>query len=556
MKQNLSDWMEDIWDDEALESIDLEDPHITTPDRIYALATGAAVPKPTEGKKPHHRHRVWRTALVAAALVTALSATAVAVYQHRVEDAFFPAITVEETETTSQPDLYQWADGTEVVRMSLMGFQDSPEYQAQVAWETYLAQWEEENPDWFYQNGVDDSYFETPENEAYFYGAYAQEQGQALEEIAQEYGLSLHTAWMFFDSAQQLYDLLGVDTPLLEETVYTDSNGGYIYDDGSFTANGIVTTAQGMVGYDLVSAVHGSFTRITNGLETVYDSWDYTTADGVEVVLVLSESQGKILADLDDTFLTMTYKNSYYREGELVTGATLTREWLEELADGLQVSQFQGLYTAERKAALSEQVQTAYAQERAQIEEERSQLPFANMAEKVAAVQALLGEYHISIPGYELRYTNAYHPDADGWTPPMESGQDFQQNYEVYDAYIWEEHPKDELGAMITLRYQRLYDGEGTQSTTAQNFVTDKQLAVEYQELTGDEIRDCTVLGYDGYISYRESENGQVAIRVNWLDTDRDLIFTISYESGGLEGETILTIDDVIALADTLECVE
>jgi hypothetical protein len=64
------------------------------------------------------------------------------------------------------------------------------------------------------------------------------------------------------------------------------------------------------------------------------------------------------------------------------------------------------------------------------------------------------------------------------------------------------------------------------------------------------------VLGYDGYISYRESENGQVAIRVNWLDTDRDLIFTISYESGGLEGETILTIDDVIALADTLECVE
>jgi hypoxanthine phosphoribosyltransferase len=64
------------------------------------------------------------------------------------------------------------------------------------------------------------------------------------------------------------------------------------------------------------------------------------------------------------------------------------------------------------------------------------------------------------------------------------------------------------------------------------------------------------VLGYDGYTSYWESENGQVSIYVTWLDTDRDLIFTISYESGGLEGETILTVDDVIALADTLECVE
>jgi hypothetical protein len=109
---------------------------------------------------------------------------------------------------------------------------------------------------------------------------------------------------------------------------------------------------------------------------------------------------------------------------------------------------------------------------------------------------------------------------------------------------------------MITLRYQRLYDGVGIQSTTAQNFEANKQLAVEYQELTGDEISDCTVLGYDGYTSYWKSENGQVTIYVNWLDTDRDLIFSIAYESGGLEGETILTIDDVIALADTLECVE
>jgi hypothetical protein len=545
MNFNISDWMNDL-DPGEFEDIQLSDPQITTPERILSMVTQTPQPE----KRP--ARRLWRTLLIAAALVAALSATALAAYQYGVWDAILPATVSDTAADSTQPETHTLADGTQAYALSSNGYRDSPEYQAYAAWQTYLTQWEEENPNWFAENGLDDSQYETARNYAYYYEAYATEQAQKLDEIVAQYGLTLHTAQVFYDGQTQLCSLLGIEQPLLPEDSYTRV-GGYIYDDGSFKAEGYLTwpeLGEEKVGFSLFSAVHGSFTMISSAVRDEYESWDYVTADGVSVVLILSEDYGDVIANMDSTYVTAHFdSHSCDQNLQESQDAVVNREILEQLADGLGLARLDALAADETVAqTVAENVTAALQQEQAEVQ---SQQVFASIGDKVAAVQAVMGEYHLSVPDYDWLYIRAFHPAADGTYTVSEDGTAMQY-YDIWEVYRLSGVSHDVSAPYITFVYERYFDMDGAEDMTAQAFENDWEIARQNTRLS---YSDCTVHGYSGY-----AEEGTDAIYVHWLDTERDLIYFITYEylTEFIDGRTVeeipgarMTLEDVLALAES-----
>ena len=158
--------------------------------------------------------KLWKTALIAAALALLLAAAAYAA------------------------GLLHWKDqtyaieGTNRVIVVPNGLRGTKTYEGTAAWWSWAAQqetWIE--PDWSFTRG-DDALRKTCET----YRATTPEAAAKLREIAETYDLALCSEYFTLTGRDELYELSGMQPYVKNGS--DEVQGGYIFPDGSFYAEG------------------------------------------------------------------------------------------------------------------------------------------------------------------------------------------------------------------------------------------------------------------------------------------------------------------------------
>lgn len=488
MKLRISEKMDGFFDND----IQMEDAGVVSADRVRER-TMAKLGLSDPG--PIHRpvRKLSRILLVAAVIVLALSAAAVAVYQYGFRDAVMEDVPrqVMGEENMETRDI-----------LSLNGFRDSPEYQAFLEWTTWDETWRQENLDllsesnWFKDQGVDDSYYETDETYALIYQAYSREQADKLDEIMEKYGLTLHAAREPFYTEAQLCAMLGIDD-LFDERF--EVLGDYLFNDGTFKAYACVDLNGEELDVTVFNAVKGSITMISGGIPEDYEEWSYVTDSGVEVVFAANETQAMMIAGLQGSYVTASFTT------ELLPENTLTREMLESLADGINLAaldkRFDGSVTAE-------ETQKDFV---AWLEARESSVTTDNGDETADLVLSIVGNYCLTdLPeGTFLYSTSSQVPD------------------EWYDFFAISHHYETPT-ASLNLYYRTLKEGE-------------REVDVSDYADMGEEVTDCTVNGHAGkLVSFDDGSSCTIL----WLDEERELMFRVSSSA------TIFTQEEAFALAE------
>ena len=514
MTFNISDLMEGLGD----ETLTLADLGITTPERVLALVrerSGASSAAPA--RKTKRPRRLGRILLIAAALTALLSATAYAVYELVIDryviDQPAPYMDPAATEASANP----------VSRISLVGYQGTPEYLAFTEWEGLQEKWWTENVAFWQEQGVDDIYHETPDNYWAFYSAVTQEQAEQVDAIMEKYGLTPHTTMATFDKTEALYDALGT------ESFYTDAlagaSNGYIYDDGTFKDEGrsYVFPDGQAVGLTVFVSAKGSFSDISGSIDLSqgYEEWSHTTAGGVTVDLVLTPSgQAEILAETNGAYI------------DIGVGMSRTQEDLQTIADCIDFAvlaeRFDGAAhpeTAEKVTALRQQMLADNEAAQAEYEQDSADLE--------AVTQTLLdelGSYTAAMPeGYANVFTAGHRQQGHGmgWTELDTFDQVSRAWFRQADM------------ASINLDYYRFYsDGSRSGSATEQAF----RDAAAY--FVGKDHPLTEINGCEGFVL---AGSDQTARDVWWYDAAHDLLFDLQFWQEGSDAG--LDTDGMLAIA-------
>lgn len=281
-------------------------------------------PRRAGGKKAVRvRRKAVRTLLIAAVIASLLSVGAFAVWKSAMASR-----TVETLPVSGLADEEQ-ESATPQKNISFFGDSESPASKAWVEWTNYV-------------NGVDTSALDNScmPKPYLFYSVYNDDMAAKLDEIMAEYGLKLHQEMTTFESADELYQALG--TPKFLSGIHAS---GYIYDDGSFNAQGDYSSAEMVSGYYFFVNMNGYFTDVSMSLADKwwgqYQEWSYETASGLTVDIVLGTHRSMIITDLGSAAVTcIVYNGSegseYYEPGtEHPEPLPISREYLESLADAI-----------------------------------------------------------------------------------------------------------------------------------------------------------------------------------------------------------------------------
>ena len=286
----------------------------------------------------HMKKKRIITFALAAALLLALGAGAFAtVYNRRVQDLVlqsgekseiaivgdpedtFIVIIGEEGENAAgmQESVSDDPRTDDVEMISLQGFADSPEYQAALAW----AQFEDNyDPDGSILDAVGND--PTPWDDKYApaYFVYSQEMADRIDEIAAQYGLTLHSGFQDADMAE-LYARFGFFAKF-------SMGYGYCYADGTFQFDDDFNG----VGFQLRRSMKGVLDTVFLNIRDAeaYEQWEYTTACGETVLLALGPTKALILADTAQSFVAVNVLSG--------TDYNLTAGDLQLLADSIDFS--------------------------------------------------------------------------------------------------------------------------------------------------------------------------------------------------------------------------
>ena len=203
--------------------------------------------------------------------------------------------------------------------ISLSGYMDSPETQALVEWQEFLAHYDTDHKI-FDALGNIPFVVEGREDWGQYYSVYSYELGEKLDEIAAKYGLKLHTEFNVVNG-DDLIDRVGGE-------FMEDLEGAYIYEDGYFGFDGdIVLSGCGKTGFQFARSVKGTFNEIMLNIGQVgdYTDWQYTASCGESVLLALGSYKALIFADFDECFIAVNVL--------LGSEDGMTKEDLEEFAD-------------------------------------------------------------------------------------------------------------------------------------------------------------------------------------------------------------------------------
>lgn len=523
MRPDIEYRISELMDNYDDERVTLPDCGITTPERIEQLVMQKLGTAPRKRAAPR---RIGRALLIAAAVTVLLAAAAFAAYRFTLEDMLVP-----ESETTGelQGEAAVMAERfpAETVTVSFNGLIESPEAAAQQAWADWLAAYNAENPDPWGARGVDDDWYETPDNYCWFYDAPFREQAAALDAIAAEYGLTLHTLRLPYITESDLCTLLGT----VSIWPQSDWSAGYVYEDGTFRLD---TEFSGGVTASTWLNVDGSFTMVSRRLSAEYEQWSHTTPEGLEIVLALADNYavqsgnaktGVICARLDEAMVTV-----------FLSGIE-NREQVEQYADALALDELARVFSAATdRSALADAVAAAYALYQTEQTERAAQAE-AKDAARQAEWDAYLARHS------EAEWEAIVYKTLGEYEPPyILAGREAARHYV---DYYWDTLFKvvysytDSSGAAsYTFSYERLWtDDTQTESCTGQHY--EKQLAArpeaEIHTVAGQEIclLQQTGLGPELY----------------WYDRERDLLFSICDQTI-FGSDRANTAEELFALAE------
>lgn len=201
--------------------------------------------------------------------------------------------------------------------MSLQGFSESPEYQANREWQEFLASYDKDGS---ILKEVGNSPTEFDEK----YGAYlcyTQEMADKIDEICEKYSLKLLSGLKQPQTDEELFALAGTgeiyrrNADGYENLVYP----GYVYEDKSFKFSGearLTSTETNwpyQINYEFKRCIKGSFNSsvLNIGNTDDYTQWNYTTKNGVELILAQSDWKELIIVDKEDSFIVVNLYDVY-----------------------------------------------------------------------------------------------------------------------------------------------------------------------------------------------------------------------------------------------------
>ena len=160
------------------------------------------------------------------------------------------------------------------------------------------------------------------------YGCYTREMADKVDEICEKYGLRKLGPNKVLQNARQLYAYAGTgafapkDDRFRSQKLYPVA----AYEDGSFHVEGGLA-AGGLAQYQMIRCMKGSFTThsaMDLGDPESWTEWNFTTENGVELLLAQNGRRALILADRPESFVIVWIHGS---------GKAATRqETLEEIA--------------------------------------------------------------------------------------------------------------------------------------------------------------------------------------------------------------------------------
>lgn len=518
IEYRISEMMENHDD----ERVTLTDCGVTSPERIEQLV----MQKLGAPKKKNAPRRIGRALLIAAAVTVLLAAAAFAAYRFSLEDMLVP-----EPEATGQLQgeaavvAARYPEGT--VTLSFNGLIESPEAAARQAWVDWLAAYNAENPDPWGARGVDDNWYETPDNYCWFYEAPFHEQAEALDAIAAEYGLTLHTLRVPYITEADLCDLLGAAS-IWPQSEWSD---GYVYEDGTFRLD--TEFSDGVTASAWLN-VDGSFTMVYRRLSADYEPWNHTTPDGFEAVLALAEDYGVqsgraktgvICVRLDEAMITV-----------FLSGIE-DREQVEKYADALNLNELARVFSvATDRSGLPDAVAAAYA------------VYQAEQAERSAQAEALDAALQAEWDAYCARHSEAeweaiVYETLGEYAPPYTlAGREAARHYVNYSwdtdfevIYLYADSDGEDS---YSFSYARLWtDDTQTESCTGRYYEEDiaARTGAEFHTIAGQEI--CLI------------QPTGLGPNLYWYDRGRDLLFSIC-DLTIFGSDKANTAEDFLALAE------
>lgn len=282
----------------------------------------------------------FRLAVGAAAGCLLIGTAAYVVYHFRLKDVgsgkekvLDLSVPAEEPEGTAQKDIPK----KEVDMVSLAGVAGSPEHEADVEWQEFLENYDQDGSI-LAAVGESPTGFEAEYGE---YLCYSQEMADKIDEICEKYGLQKLTGFELAENYEGLCNSAGVGDFLgvKGEDVKAEYLSGWFFADGSFDFDGsaviggssFVTTD-----YQFSRAMKGTFqgTSLNVGNLKEYKEWDYTTKNGETVLLATNGStKALIIAEREKSFVTVNVL------GDIQKGLFgIGEEELEKMAEAFDFS--------------------------------------------------------------------------------------------------------------------------------------------------------------------------------------------------------------------------
>jgi len=321
-------------------SIEIREKEIASSDRIKEDVMDR-IERPVRKKL-----RKWTSsAVVAAACVVALGATALAVGLLRLDERRSDVHTPEaspalEGYVAITPEV-QPSEAIVYTNVNAIGATGSPEYQAAQEWNDWCLAHIEDNV--LFPGGIEnytmaeiDAITDAIDNDVYVQmGACTDEARETLDAIAAKYDLRIPESFRNV-FPKDLYDMTGKADFL---PLDGESRAGMWYEGGYLSVTNSAALENGKtINYDLIRSVRGMFNKSVQLVleQDITEEWQYTTADGTTVTLDLGPNRSVLMAELPNSFVYVNIRGGTENDDptrDFTSPNTLTCEDLEVFAD-------------------------------------------------------------------------------------------------------------------------------------------------------------------------------------------------------------------------------
>ena len=316
----------------------------------------------TAGAKPLPlpRRRLWLVAAVIGLMLLLVGCTVA--YVLRLQD-----LKVAEYRPTT-PTVYD--ENGDVI--SLPTLAPRTQITLQGANQEALAEWnsfcQDYDPDGAIVTANDNNELGIPNRYYIPYGCYSWEMVNKLDEIVQKYDLKLLSPDVGCQSYESsvLFSSLGIDGVFHGDVEYLS---GYFYPEGTFKIELLFRPDTDQWPYKDNSASY--YYSVKEYFDPVYyevadlencTQWNYTRSDGRTVLLVMNDEQARIITDLQDALVTVSFASSKWDGG---TKVQMTQSALEQISEQFDFSIQPHPADMTKVDALMEAAQAAYEAERA-----------------------------------------------------------------------------------------------------------------------------------------------------------------------------------------------